>query len=183
MLINCSWAIRNCGLMLLKALLKRLNGGADTASTRVASLHRQSSPLTYERFPILPELLLRLLYHQYHETSPTLHAEKVFPALEIVERFGVPGDYREEVWRALMHHRASPIWSIREKAAKTVGMIIEENELLEQVWRMIHANDLQSQNEVHGRLMSLRVLFARAVPIYLDASKGMSAIIPRAGSY
>ena len=160
--------------MLLKALLRRLNGGADTASTRVASMHRQNSPLTYERFPILPELLLRLLYHQDYQTSQTLHVQRVFPALEIVERFGVPNLHQEEVWQALMRLRASPVWSIREKAAKAVGTIIEEHELLDQMRKMVHATDVKSQNEVHGRLMSLRVIFARVVPICLNTSKGMS---------
>ena len=169
--------------MLLKALLKRLNGGTDTMSTRVASLRRQKSPMTYERFPILPELLLRLLHHQDYETSPTLHAQRVFPALEIVERFGVPNVHREEVWRALMHHRASPIWLVRQKAAKTIGMIVENDELLEEVWRIVHASDAQTQNEVHGRLMTLRVLIARAVPTYLDASKGMLTKAPKSAGH
>ena len=159
--------------MFLKALLKRLNGGADTASSRVASSHRQLSPLTYERFPILPKLLLRLLYHHFDESSSILYAQRVFPALEIVERFGVPTVHREEILRAIEHHRASPIWSIREKAAKAFGMIMEADDALNEMRKMIHVSKIQSQNQIHGRLLSLRVVFVRAMPPYLDASKGM----------
>ena len=161
--------------MLLKALLRRINAGADTASTRVASLHRRNSPLTYERFPNLPELLLRLLCHSNSQASPTLHAQKIFPALEIVERFGVPKTSKAKVWQALLHHRASPEWSIREKAAKTTGIITEENELLDRMRELIHPRRRRSQNEVHGSLMTLRVLFARALPLHSDGPKGTSA--------
>ena len=158
--------------MLLQALLKRLNGGSDTASTRVASRSRQSSQFVYEKFRILPELLLKLIRHQSRESSSALHAQRIFPALEIIEHFGVPKQNGEEVWQALNQYRANSIWSIREKAAGTIGIVIISNEISETIQSLVHSSGDLGPNETHGRLMTLRVLFNRALPSHCNQPKG-----------
>lgn len=149
--------------MLLQALLKRFNGGADTNSRRVASSHGQFSPLTYEKFPVLAGLLLRLLDHWHDGSASVIYAQRVFPALEIVERFGIPNVHRKEIMQALERHRSSPIWPIREKAAKAYGMITEADDILIPIRQMIDTSKNRSQNEIHGQLLSLRVMLNRGM--------------------
>ncbi len=158
--------------MLLQSLLKRLNGGADTASTRVASLYRQSSPFVYEKFPILPELLLKLMRHQDRESSVALQAQRIFPALEVIERFGVPKQYEGEVWQALNLYRANPVWANREKAARTIGMIIEPKRIGQEMHNLVNVRAEMMPNEIHGSLMTLQVLLARVLPNYMNSMKG-----------
>ncbi len=162
------WAIRNCGLMLFKALLRRLNGGTDTASTKVTSSHRQSSQLVYEKYPNIPILVLRLLQHGSSQNGhPSAQAHKIFPALEIIERSGIPLHYQAEVTEALFHHAESPDWCIREKAAKALSYILGDQNLYEEAKAILTRPNLSSQNALHGRLLCLQFLIARAeVPLF-----------------
>ena len=159
--------------MLFKALLKRLNGGTDTASTKVSSSHRRFSQLTYEKYPRLPELLLRLLRRDPAQVQvigknlcPRMQVHRVFPALEVVERFGIPSQYRNPFLDALRYYNESPDWSIREKAAKTLGLIIDELSIVSQVTSLLAPN-WKTQNALHGRLLQLRFLLTRSeAPLY-----------------
>lgn len=153
--------------MLFKALLKRLNGGTDTSSTRASSAHRRFSQLTYEKYPNLPNLLLRLLRQTPSHTQaddrkshPTMEAHWVFPAIEVIERSGLPSQHRNEFLDALRYYNDSPDWSIREKAAKALSLIVDENRVVEEVKSLLTPN-WESQNALHGRLLCLRFLLAR----------------------
>lgn len=151
--------------MLFKALLRRLNGGTDTASTKVSSSHRQSSHLVYEKYPKFPVLVFRLLRHeasQFDESA--VQAHKIFPALEIIERSGIPRLYQVEIMDALWRHAESRDWSVREKAAKALSYSFGQNDLYEEVKAIIASSNWPSQNALHGRLLCLRFLLARAEP-------------------
>lgn len=153
--------------MLFKALLKRLNGGTDTSSTKVSSSHRRFSQLTYEKYPNLPDLLLRLLRRtptQDPITGENLHstlqAHRVFPALEVIERSGVPSQQQGSFVDALRYYNESADWSIREKAAKALSLIVDEESIVEEVTSLLAPN-WKSLNALHGRLLRLRLLLAR----------------------
>lgn len=153
--------------MLFKALLKRLNGGTDTSSTKASSSRRRFSQLTYEKYPNLPDLLLRLLRQTPTQTqitgrelNPTVQAHRVFPALEVIERSGIPLQYQVTFLDALQYYNESPDWSIREKAAKTLSLIVDETSIVKEVTSLLAPN-WKSQNALHGRLLRLRFLFAR----------------------
>lgn len=152
--------------MLFKALLKRLNGGTDTSSTKASSSHRRFSQLIYKKYLNLPDLLLRLLdrtstqaQHSGREKYPTIQAHKVFPALEVIERFGIPSQHHGEFFDALQYYNESDDWSIREKAAKTLSMVVDETSIMDEVTSLLHPNWI-SQNALHGRLLRLRFLLA-----------------------
>lgn len=102
--------------MLFRALLSRINGGTDTASTKASSLHRRLSSNAYQRFSILPKLLCSLL--RSSTGSVTHH---VFPALEIIERFGLPEQSRAEILHILKLHLIGPRWALRDKVAKALA--------------------------------------------------------------
>ncbi len=153
--------------MLFKALLKRLNGGTDTSSTKVSSAYRRFSQLTYKKYPNLPDLLLRLLCRdpiQVQVTGailhPTMQAHRVFPALEVIERFGIPSQHQGTFFDALLYYNESSDWSIREKAAKALSLIVDETALVEEITSLLEP-DWKSQNALHGRLLRVRFLLAR----------------------
>ena len=156
--------------MLFKALLKRLNGGTDTSSTKVSSSHRRFSHLIYEKYPNLPDLLLRLLSRTPTQTQlagrelyPTMPAHKVFPALEVIERFGIPSQQHGPFFDALWYYNESHDWSIREKAAKALSLVVDETSIVEEVTSLLGPS-WKSQNALHGRLLRLRFLLARNKP-------------------
>ena len=151
--------------MLMKALITRLNGGTDTFSKTAPSSHRRSTKLVYQKVPSLPTLLLRLLgsQNQVSHSHDSLHTPKVqavFPALEIVERFGLPIVLGEEVEQAVKAYMEGSSWALREKAAKATSSNIVPSDVVQHVHELL-ALDLCSQNALHGRLMCLKWLLRR----------------------
>lgn len=169
------WAVRNSGLMLLNSLLRRLNGGTDTNSTKASSARRQLSLVPYEKYPNLSELVLRLLSSsrmrpgigdstdQLSSNLVTFAVQKIFPALEVVERFGMPKDRRREIGELLRYHMEGSVWSIRDKAAKALACVMPENEVVKEIESMLGIST-SSQNELHGRLLCIRYMLARLEP-------------------
>ena len=155
--------------MLLKALLGRLNNGSDT-KTRTVSSRRQSSPLMYERYPILPGLLLKLLNHWHDGDVSLVNAQRVFPALEILQRFGVPKLYQEDILQALERQRSSSMWLLRQKAARACGSSIGVVDILDPLQQIIGIGKTLSQNEVHGQLLTLQIVLIRDLVSYLETA-------------
>ncbi|KAL8696436.1 MAG: hypothetical protein Q9201_007659 [Fulgogasparrea decipioides] len=166
------WAIRNCGLMLIKALITRLHDGTDIASSKASSSHRRLSTLVYDKYKNLPDLILRLLIPKdltdideaQSEATFTgtfvLRAQRVFPALEVIEQSGVPKHHQAEIRQAVWKHLEGAVWPIRDKAAKALSYLpasdsirIEMEYCLQKTW--------STQNALHGRLLYLRYLYTR----------------------
>ncbi|KAL8734098.1 MAG: hypothetical protein Q9181_003306 [Wetmoreana brouardii] len=179
------WAIRNCGLMLIKALITRLHDGTNTASSRASSSHRRLSTLVYDKYKNLPDLILRLLIPmdstdvdeaQSEATSTgtfVLRAQRVFPALEVIEQSGIPKYHQAEIRQAVWKHLEGPVWAIRDKAAKALsylpasdGIKNEMEYTLQKTW--------STQNALNGRLLYVRYLYAR---LRRDADKSSEGIL------
>jgi len=160
--------------MLFKALLRRLNGGTDTASTKVSSSFRLFSNIAYEKCPNLPGLLVNLLGSRNASpittsqssldgtaSSRTTRNQSVFAALEVIERSGVPPGHEAEILDLLWGYAGCPEWSLREKAAKALSLIVDDHSVDGEFRRLI-SPDWKSQNALHGRLLCLRFVFGRA---------------------
>ena len=168
------WAIRNCGLMLLKALLVRLTGGNETTSRVGSQPHlRGSSSRTYESYPVLSALVLRLLRHQssynphkdgvtsnntLDTASQTIHM--VFPALEIIERIGAAPSEKGIIEQLLLVHLDNPVWNLRDKVAMLLSGLVEGQVLLRNLYTLmqdaLHQERVPPQNALHGRLLCLK---------------------------
>lgn len=158
--------------MLFRALLSRMHGGTDAASTRISSNHRRFSKLVYEKYPNLPDLILGLLSSGFQKATyvngdsssqlfaHTLEAQRVLPALEIIERSGLPSNQFEEIQSALQRQRQSPVWAIREKSAKALAAVVKDRDLIAEIRDLLKV-DRSCQNALHGRLMSIRYMIAR----------------------
>lgn len=158
--------------MLFKALISRLNGGTDTASTKASSFHRRLSKVAYEKYPILPSLVLRLLSrskavvpessqgNRASSIANSTFAQRVFPALEIIERSGLPQKHSEEISSAIKRLMESSIWAIREKSAKTFAVVTSDKDLTDELQNLLQSQTV-SQNALHGRLICARLMITR----------------------
>lgn len=157
--------------MLFKALVRRLNGGTDTASTKVKSSYRHSSYLTYQRYPNLPSLLLKLLRNELplttrsvnvtqHDGYSVMRAHKVFPAMELLETSGLPNECGEKILEAIWQYMESFDWAIREKAAKALSRLFNGKDLISDARKLL-SPDWPSQNALHGRILCLQHLLSR----------------------
>lgn len=171
--------------MLFRALLIRLNGGTDASSTRAPSPHRRFSRQPYEKYPNLPKLMLKLL-SQHSMVAPdavpsegdsvslSLQAQMVYPALEILERSGLPSEQRPTIQEAIRLHMEGPVWAIRQKAAKASALILDEAEFTDEIKRLLESK-AASPNAVHGHLLYVRFIIARIGPKtagqYLNTTK------------
>jgi len=173
--------------MLLNSLLRRLNGGTDSRSMTASSAHRQPSPAAYEKFSKLPKLIVRLLssvgqeeniddpYRRAPTTPATIDAQKVFPALEIIERFGLPNAQQAEIRELVKCYMESSIWPIREKAAKAFAYVIYERDIGREVGQMLEIS-ISSQNRLHGRLLCVRHMLARVPPFISEVLAGICCL-------
>ena len=161
--------------MLLKALITRLNDGTNTSSSRVSSSHRRLSSLVYDKYQNLPDLLIRMLraerlmntdYIYSKSTQPdslVLQAQRVFPALEIIEQSGIPKWHRAKIQDAVWNHLEGSVWPIREKAAKTLSYLPVSEHVEDEMLGCLQRPS-STQNALHGRHLYLRSLFARVQP-------------------
>lgn len=156
--------------MLFRALSSRMHGGTDAASTRISSNHRRFSKLVYEKYQNLPELILGLLISRLKETghmngesrllAHSLEAQRVLPALEIIERSGLPSKNTADIQYFLRQHMRSPIWAIREKSAKTLAAVVQDGDLVAEIQDFLRAGRT-GQNALHGSLLCVRYMTAR----------------------
>jgi hypothetical protein len=159
--------------MLFRSLLSRMHGGTNTASTRISSNYRRFSKLVYEKYPNLPSLVLGLLNsaslehidYSKKDSRPQLfahssQAQRVLPALEIIERAGLPSIYNKKIQQAIRQHMESPIWAIREKSAKALAAVADDEILIAETKGLLEV-DQRRQNALHGSLLCARFMISR----------------------
>ena len=118
------WAIRNCGLILLRSLIDCLFGSQESKAMIEAGWDGKANRIAYHRYPNLPPVLSSLLKSGHQMLSPTgvtvSAAESVFPALDIIRRAGPPELLRDEIQVDVSVYLSSPVWHVRELAARTL---------------------------------------------------------------
>ena len=166
-LTTTRWAIRNCGMMLFRALLIRLNPGSGSRSTKGLESYRRFSKATYQKFPKLAELVIRLL-KETHNTDgydPRLTESRqvgfAFAAMAIIETVGVSSTHRDNVRTFLLGQLGNPDWRLREKGARTLGLLMNEDDMIKEIKELVERKTY-SQNELHGRLLCLVYLIDRS---------------------
>ena len=156
--------------MLLKALLTRLNEGAGANQNREKGDRCPFSRLVFEKYPGLPDLIVGLLgsdgitetrmadsRSNTSSNALSTHFQAIFPAMEIIERFGIPDSHRAIVIGFLSQHLESRVWALREKAASTLALLIDEHSIIKDIkdsWQ----GYWPSQNLLHGRLLCLKLI-------------------------
>ncbi|EKJ75089.1 hypothetical protein NXS19_011936 [Fusarium pseudograminearum] len=163
------WAIRNCGLILLRSLIDCLFGSHQSKATMEAGWDGKANRIAYHRYPSLPTTLLHLLKsgHQMMASiaASSAAAESVFPALDIIRRAGPPEVLREELQIHIAKYLASPVWHVREIAARTLCSCLLHAQWLDAITSLAAASVRSQignvQNHVHGVLLALKYTIDR----------------------
>ncbi|CAK4020465.1 HEAT repeat [Lecanosticta acicola] len=147
------WAIRNCGLMLFRALIDRLLG---TDSSHFEDGAAGQKYISAEQHPELLNVILSLLSQP--NSSPgaaSARYEGVFPALQLIQHTKIPGSRLEEARLAVRSLTACPSWHVRDKAARALASMMTEDDVevtFQHVKLLVdHAG---SQNALHGALLT-----------------------------
>ncbi|KAI1492500.1 putative death-receptor fusion protein-domain-containing protein [Biscogniauxia mediterranea] len=168
------WAIRNCGLLLLRSLIDCLFGTNESKTSMEAGWDGRSIRIPYHKYKALPELLVNLL--ELGKESPGIllgsqTAESVFPALDIIRRAGPPEAFRERLYDIIAWYLGSNIWHVREIAARTLCSFLLKPEWLEPIETLIWGSGT-SANKLHGVLLTLKFLLERLFEVMPEQLSG-----------
>ncbi|KAG5924019.1 hypothetical protein E4U61_001925 [Claviceps capensis] len=166
------WAIRNCGLIFLRSLIDNLFGTHESKTTIEAGWDGRANRIYYHRYPNLPAVLKNLLRsgHKILNQSTTsgagsAAAESVFPALDIIRRAGPPDLLRDEIQVDVTAYLSSPVWHVRDMAARTLCSCLLHKRWLEVIRQTFGTAMTEQcknkQNRIHGILLTLKFVIER----------------------
>ncbi|EDN98844.1 hypothetical protein SS1G_13703 [Sclerotinia sclerotiorum 1980 UF-70] len=164
------WAIRNCGLLLLRSLIDCLFGTNENKASIEAGWDGRSTKLSYEKYPNLPEILLKLLNKETINTedtnAPAIGAiESVFPSLDIIRRAGPPVILCNEIKERVSVHLGSKFWHTRELAARTMCTFMLHDRWLLDLENLLKIANL-STNYTHGVLLTVNSVLERRLAVF-----------------
>jgi len=153
--------------MLFRALIDRLFGTNDRPNGNESPNRTTSFKLSYDKYPTLPSLLVRLLgghllvdaSKQQHniDLSSSVPAQFVFPALDILRRAGRPPKEGKIIDRLILIHLGSKIWYIRELAARTICSLASERQYISILTELLRPY-YRTSNRWHGVLLTTKFL-------------------------
>ncbi|KAK4196532.1 putative death-receptor fusion protein-domain-containing protein [Triangularia verruculosa] len=156
------WAIRNCGLLLLRALIDCLLGTGESKAIIESGWDGNSVRISYNKYPELPDIILGLL--QADDVGEGLAnsaaAEAVFPALDIIRRAGPPEEHRDELRKRIENYLGSKIWHVREIAARTLCSFLLGEDWVSEIGKLLEQAGTSS-NRLHGALLTARFVIER----------------------
>ncbi|KAF1925672.1 uncharacterized protein M421DRAFT_423501 [Didymella exigua CBS 183.55] len=180
------WPIRNCSLMLFKALIERLLGSSEAQDWKEQD-RAKTSRFSYDNYPTLLSILSELLdpsgplkqtlEHTSESSNPfDLHgAEGVFPALQILRQARPPinelGPIRTSVEKLL----ASPHWHMRDMAARTVVSLLPSHEMYGAAFKRLGVHH-SSANTRHGVLLAVKYMVRKLVNDQLNLGTSSQSI-------
>lgn len=174
------WAIRNCGLILLRSLIDSFLGTNYSKAMIEAGWDGKANRIAYHRYPTLPVVLLNLLKSGHShmmaaKATESFGAESVFPALDIIRRGGPPDAFRSELETHIAEYLASPVWLVREMAARTLcscllhdGWLDALKGLLEGALEAAGRESSVALNRVHGVLLAIKFVLERHIEVAPD---------------
>lgn len=125
--------------------------------------------VSFPKYPGLLELLSRLLTPTEDNASAVgestdIVTERVFPALELVgEKIPTFSDNHDTMLRALvLEHMKSPVWGIREHAARVYASLLTRNNVLRDVSSLVEVSpSAATENYLHGVALCVRYSLRR----------------------
>ncbi|KAF2864755.1 HEAT repeat protein-like protein [Massariosphaeria phaeospora] len=181
-----TWPIRNCSLMLFKALIERLLGSDETQDWKEQT-RAKTSRFSYDDYPSLIGILTDLLDPNGPlkksldstlgiESPLDLHgAEGVFPALQILRQASPPEANRPHIMELVSHLLDSPHWHLRDMAARTLVTLHRPHEYYDiTVTSLLLVEG--SRNWQHGMLLSIKYMLQKLVQPVDDAVLDQNAL-------
>jgi hypothetical protein len=170
-LISKTWAIRNCGLMLFRALIDRLLGSTDSHDWSEEGQSKVPR-LSYDDYPTLLDIVFKLLTLDGTQSgSPETALESVFPALKILQRIPPPRHRRVEIRKLVLGLCGSSHWHVRDMAARTLSGLVTEMSLPQIVNENLLDHSL-GENNTHGRLLFISYVAKARLKDVTDETKG-----------
>lgn len=178
--ISHRWAIRNCGLILLRSIIDRLFGTSESKTITESGWNGKSIKLSYEAYPDLADLLDNLLKSGSDAgkrlNQPALGVvELVFPALDIIRRAGPPSNHRDSIHNSVLFHLGSPVWDVREIAAHTICAFMLHTAWVSSVTDLLET-PTTSANRRHGVLLAVKYILERR--LILDPATAIGKACP-----
>jgi hypothetical protein len=167
---------------LLRSLIDALFGTNESKVVTETGWDGRSIRLSYDKYPDLPGLLLKLLdadtCRLENLTAPKVSSvESMFPALDIIRRAGPPSTHRNEIYKSVSVHLGSKVWHIRELAARTICTLLLHDDWLPAVVKLIESST-KSTNHLHGVLMAVKFVLERRLALDPEFATGKRLIIP-----
>jgi len=166
------WAIRNCGLILLRSLIDCLLGTGESKHVTESGWDGHTIRISYAKYPTLPGVLLNLLKSAGSSITPGLQssaaAEAVFPVLDIVRRAGPPDECRGELFGYIKEYLGSKLWHVRDVAARTVCSFLLQGAWVDIVEELLRSSR-NSANRLHGALLTTRFIVERKLEMDRNA--------------
>lgn len=157
------WAIRNCGLLLLRSIMDSIFGTGDSKEGIEKGWDGKSLRISYSKYNNLPAILVDLLRQEKDSQNPGsmgVTAESVFPALDIVRRAGPPEIFRETLYEHISAYLGSPTWRVRELAARTVCSFLLNDDEDTALNALLSETSVET-NRIHGTLMLIAAIIER----------------------
>ena len=149
-----AWAIRNCGLMLFRAVIDRLLGTNDAYLDNEAPSQRQFDAQNHSELFDLVLNLLTIPDSEAHGATPA-NSEGVFPALHLLQRTQIPEERRPYAEAAVLALTASRSWHVRDKAARAYAAMVSRSQADAQINLLLDVRT-SDQNTLHGALLCVR---------------------------
>lgn len=173
----CSWAIRNCGLMLFHALMNRMCRRISGARLGFsgASGCDPNMTISFQKYEGLTQQIAQLLTsadearssnnnQPVKGTLASNETEKVFPALEILaEKIPSTVDEDDVLLRELvLCHAKSTIWAVRDQSARVYASLLRPSVFLSSIHTLLNSDiTTLSQSHMHGNLLCIRYALRR----------------------
>lgn len=167
--------------MLFRALLSRMCR-LMTGSNLGFGGNSGSEPgarISFQKYPGLVQLLSSLLAPTTSEESDggqAMLTERVFPALELIgEKVPThPGEEDFMLRRLVREQLKSPVWGIREHAARVYASLLNRSDILGEVRTILDIDqDVKAQNYIHGKALCIRYALRRLTSSSLLNWRGM----------
>ncbi|KAJ5564383.1 hypothetical protein N7513_000625 [Penicillium frequentans] len=161
------WNLRNSGLMLFRALLVRmcrfvLGTGAGFGGI---SGSEPGSKISFPKYPGLLELLSSLLAPTAGTTveGTDIVTERIFPALELIGEKVPTFDDDDTMLRGLvLEHFKSPVWAIREHAARVYASLLTRTNILKDSCDLVDLLKGEiTENYLHGTVLCIQYSLRR----------------------
>lgn len=167
------WAIRNCGLMLLRACINRIDtilpgASPDQNSTQITPTAAETPfsiaisllsgrQVTLNRSSCVQQPSFE--HDTQRQSSDMVDPEQAFAALDLLARIHVQGSLPHAVVDVVMEYLGSRLWAIRDHAARLIASQVEPGGEWNTVGKLI-TTDFRSlsENQFHGRLLCIRYI-------------------------
>ncbi|KAK4149214.1 putative death-receptor fusion protein-domain-containing protein [Chaetomidium leptoderma] len=172
------WAIRNCGLLLLRSLIDCLLGTGESKASIESGWDGHSVRISYNKYPTLPGVILGLLRsadETLDQAAQSGAAEAVFPALDIIRRAGPPDEHRSELRKHIEGYLGSRLWHVREIAARTLCSFLLQEDWTKEIGRLLTESGTNT-NRLHGTLLTARFVVERKVDLGVDLKSDSASV-------